>query len=237
MSLLQLPGPCLEAVLRCCADDPRSVCSAARAHSRLHQAAVLAVSSIEVVVKTYPQLNSLVNVYLASHGKHVDSISLNGDEDQPPWSLSQLPATLTKLSSLQLDRFHLHLLPGHGYNGIVEAVAAAGPLLKQLRLDNITLGDEEDGESLAQVLALLPGLGHLCCSGYQRYINDQDVDLAFPGGWVDGWVRGCMGGCVGNGWVGGWVRECVSQCTAYLWVGLGYLGWSTSAAGWTETRG
>src|SRR5690242_12894829 len=44
--LLQLPDPCLVAVLRCCSGDPRSVCSAARAHSRLRQAAGIALSSI-----------------------------------------------------------------------------------------------------------------------------------------------------------------------------------------------
>jgi hypothetical protein len=57
------------------------------------------------------------------------------------------------------------------------------------------------------------------------------------GEWVGGWVGTWVAMWGMGGWVGGWVRECVSQCTAYLWVGLGYLGWSTSAAGWTETRG
>jgi hypothetical protein len=49
--LLQLPDACLLAVLQCCADEPCSLFSAARAHSRLHQAAVLAASSISFVLK------------------------------------------------------------------------------------------------------------------------------------------------------------------------------------------
>jgi hypothetical protein len=45
--LTELPDPCLLRVLQCCAaDDQRSLLSAARAHSRLHQAAVQALSSI-----------------------------------------------------------------------------------------------------------------------------------------------------------------------------------------------
>jgi hypothetical protein len=42
--LLQLPAPCLEAVLRCCANNPHSLFSTARPHSRLRQAVALEVS-------------------------------------------------------------------------------------------------------------------------------------------------------------------------------------------------
>jgi hypothetical protein len=48
--LLALPDPCLVAVLRCCAADSQcSLFNAARAHSRLRQAAVLALRSITTV--------------------------------------------------------------------------------------------------------------------------------------------------------------------------------------------
>jgi hypothetical protein len=86
-SLLQLPDPCLVAVLRCCADNPTSVCSAAKAHSRLHQAATTALSSIQLHMEAsnyaydpVPQhrLDNLVEVYLPSHGQLVDSINLQG---------------------------------------------------------------------------------------------------------------------------------------------------------------
>lgn len=69
VSLVQLPDACLLAVMRCCAadpDSPRSVCSAARTHSRLHQAAVEALSSITARVDQQ-QADSVVR-YLAKHG-------------------------------------------------------------------------------------------------------------------------------------------------------------------------
>jgi hypothetical protein len=71
--LLQLPDPCLVAVLRCCADDPCSLFSAARAHSRLHQAAVLAASSISTVLHDQQQLDSVL-LYLNSHDQHISGI-------------------------------------------------------------------------------------------------------------------------------------------------------------------
>ena len=42
--LLQLPHECLLAILTKLQTDSRSICSAARAHSRLHSAAVAALS-------------------------------------------------------------------------------------------------------------------------------------------------------------------------------------------------
>jgi hypothetical protein len=74
---MDLPDPCLVAVVRCCADDPRSMFSAARAHSRLHQAAVIALNCITAEVQQQ-QLDSLVDVYLTTHGSHIDNISLDG---------------------------------------------------------------------------------------------------------------------------------------------------------------
>jgi hypothetical protein len=159
VSLLQLPEHCLVTVLRCCAGDPGSVCSAARAHSRLHQAAVEALKSITAEVNQ-KQLDTLMGVYLNSHGQHSDSISLEVEyhkAKESPVTLRQLPETLTKLSSITLEHLHLQLQPGEGYQGVLGA--AAVPSLKKLQLKRCTLLDGEEG--LAAALALLPGLEHL----------------------------------------------------------------------------
>ena len=101
-SLLQLPDTALVAVLQCCADDQRSLFSAARAHSRLHQTAVQALSSVVSVVSQQQQQDSLL-LYLGKHGRHVSSIELRAV--QPVWpvtwrvTLRQLPPNL-QLSSL-----------------------------------------------------------------------------------------------------------------------------------------
>jgi hypothetical protein len=72
--LLQLPEPCLVAVLRCLVQDPRSLFSAAQAHSRLRQAAVL-VGSIRAVLRHRMHLDSLV-LHLTNHGQHIHSLEL-----------------------------------------------------------------------------------------------------------------------------------------------------------------
>mgnify|MGYP001807265084 CR=1 FL=1 len=137
-SLLQLPDPCLVVVLRCCADDPRSMCSAARAHSRLHQAAVVALSSITVALANQQQLDSLMLGYLSNHSQHIDSISLKGGEFVSI-KLHQLPPGFTKLTSMAFKYLHPQLQPGSGYHGVLGPAAA--PHLKQLRLDNCRLCD------------------------------------------------------------------------------------------------
>ena len=141
VSLLQLPDPSLVVVLRCCADDPRSVCSAARAHSRLHQAALLALSSV-IAYGHQQQVDSLLGGYLAKYGTHIDSISLEG-EDGP--EVRQLPQSLTKLSSLAFDNSLVQMLPGDGYQGVLGAAAAAPLPLKQLRLNNSKVLDSYEG--------------------------------------------------------------------------------------------
>ena len=159
VSLLQLPDPCLPAVLRCC-DTHSSICSAARAHSRLHQAAIEALTSITLDksqssrVLRQPRLDSLVDVYLPRYGQHVDSIDISLNTGR----LRQLPTTLTKLTSLTAKHMDLQLLPGCGYPGVLGA--AVTPPLKRLRLNGCYLmSDYEEG--LTAALALLPGLEHL----------------------------------------------------------------------------
>jgi hypothetical protein len=152
--LLQLPGPCLLAVLQCCAaDDQRSLFSAARAHSRLHQAAVVALSSITAVLP--PQQNAhSVMLYLGKHGRHVAGLKLKAQHARTA-SLFQLPP-LRQLSSLQLDSMMVQLHPRNGFQGVMEAATA----LKQLLLSDCKLIGSKDG--LAAALSQLPStLQHL----------------------------------------------------------------------------
>jgi hypothetical protein len=107
-SFLQLPDACLLAVLQCCTDDPCTLFSAARAHSRLHQAAVLAASSIRAVVhgrNTVVQQQhkaDSVLLYLGKHGQHVGSIRLPATcHCKNTASLHELPDCLSRLECLQ----------------------------------------------------------------------------------------------------------------------------------------
>jgi hypothetical protein len=62
----------------CAADDQRSVFNAARAHSKLHLAAVAAPRSITAECKKQKHVGSVLR-YLKTHGQNVDSIDLTGD--------------------------------------------------------------------------------------------------------------------------------------------------------------
>jgi hypothetical protein len=76
--LLALPDPCLVDVLRCCAADSHcSLFNAARAHSRLRHAAVLALRSITTVLPNQQKADNVL-LFLRNHGAHVDSIDLKG---------------------------------------------------------------------------------------------------------------------------------------------------------------
>jgi hypothetical protein len=151
--LLQLPDPCLEAVMCCCASDPRSLFSAARAHSRLHQAAVLAASSIQADVSDKRHVNSVVR-YLTNHGQHVHSAAMHSVGEIV--SLSRLPhSKLQGLSSLRFRDMRLQLGPGNGWPGVLDSWA----LLKQLQLHDNVMLDGEQG--LQRALVLLPLLQHL----------------------------------------------------------------------------
>jgi hypothetical protein len=150
--LLVLPDPCLVAVLQCCAGEPRSVCSAARAHSRLHQAAVLALSSITVSRAKQQDVDSML-LYLSKHSQDVHSMDLQGVTYLSA-KLCQLPSNL-HLDSLQLTNLRVQLQPRKGQQGVIRP----GVPLKQLRLQDCMLLDWAEG--LAAALALLPGLQHL----------------------------------------------------------------------------
>jgi hypothetical protein len=140
--------------MHCLADQPASLFSAARAHSRLHQAAVVVLSSIAVTLKTQQQLEDSLLPYLGKHVQHVDTLKVCGCSFG--LSLLQLPSKL-QLTSLQLQQLAVQLQPGRGFQGVLRPEL----LLKQLRLDDCQLHDYDSAMALAAVLSLLPGLEHL----------------------------------------------------------------------------
>lgn len=166
-----LPDPLLLAVLQCVAADGgpglSSLFSAARAHSRLHQAAVLALNSIAVEdPKTQQQMENIL-LYLSKHGQHVSSISLGSDVTRNI-TVRLLPSTNLQLDSLQLSDLHLQLLPagsscdnGQPKGGVLGYDCVSS--LKQLRLSSCVLldGDDYGEEGLSAALSLLPDLEHL----------------------------------------------------------------------------
>jgi hypothetical protein len=92
--LLDLPAPCLLAVMQfVAASDKHSMFLAARAHSKLRQAAVVALQSCKAYVFTQGKVDSLL-LYLHKHGCQIDSMSLIGREKHGSpltASLRQLP--------------------------------------------------------------------------------------------------------------------------------------------------
>jgi hypothetical protein len=156
MQLLQLPDPCLVVVLQCCADDQRSLFSAARAHSRLHQAAVLALSSITVCLKSQQQLHNLL-LYLPKHGQQVDNMDLKGlgYGTVPHFHLSPN----LQLASLNLTNLRVISLP----RDTIQDKVQLRQHLKHLQISHCQM---LDGTSkMAAALALLPGLQHLSFTG------------------------------------------------------------------------
>jgi hypothetical protein len=164
VSLSELPDPCLLAVLQCCAAiDQRSVLSAARAHSRLHQAAVLALRSITAVVKSQEQVNSVL-LYLSKHGQHLDSVSIEDEHGYHPLTL-HLPTALTvQLRSLQLKEM---LLVGEDFRGVL------GPTLTQLQLKKCRMLGNATVDALAASLSQLVGLEHLSLTGSWRRTGNE----------------------------------------------------------------
>jgi hypothetical protein len=152
--LLALPDACLLAVLQCCAaNSQRSLFSAARAHSRLHQAAVLALHSVTATVNTQVKANDAL-LYLGKRGQHVNSVTLRGMEDGSPCIL-QLPPTL-QLSSLELKWCKLLPKLSHHYRGLLDSAGIGS--LKQLRLESCELVDPKPGEALAHLPTSLENL-------------------------------------------------------------------------------
>jgi hypothetical protein len=169
-SLLDLPDPCLLAVLRCCCADPHTLFSAARANSRLRQAAAVALSSISSKVNDQQQLQSLL-VYLNNHTSDVTSLTMQGPISGAPYML-ELPAAL-ELCSLDIANLPVRLTPGDSFAGVLHA----WPGLKKLRLSDCLLVDE--GDSLHAALLLLPTLHHLSLEGLHLHGDEWDMCAPF----------------------------------------------------------
>lgn len=177
--LLGLPDPCLLRVLHFLADEPRSMFSAARAHNRLHNAAVMATNSILVPVEQQ-QLDTSLLPYLLHHGQHLSSITVgcstccknklaysadNHCYEHP--RLDHLPI-LSNLTTLICRSMLVQLQPGSGQQGMITAALP----LKQLMLEDCRLvdvdnskddkKDKEEAElALAAALSALPHLESL----------------------------------------------------------------------------
>jgi hypothetical protein len=176
--LLALPDPCLLQVLQCCAaDDHRGLFSAARAHTRLHQAAVVALHSISLRLSQQQQIDGVTG-YLSKHGQHVNSLELRGHPVLSRWiQLRQLPPQV-QLSSLQLERLCLQLQPGNGFQGVLGAAATVAALM-QLELSDCELLGSGASQALAAALTQLPaGLEHLTVR--ELFIRGHMV--SFPAG-------------------------------------------------------
>jgi hypothetical protein len=132
--------------------------SAAKAHSRLHQAAVIALRSITAVKATQQQADGMLQ-YLEKHGQHLDSISISGDRGCT--ITLPLPGNLqlNTIHSVQLDRVGLHpclqLQPGHGLLGMLGPPAGVAALT-QLRLSDCKLRDTAAADALASAFWQLP---------------------------------------------------------------------------------
>jgi hypothetical protein len=178
--LTDTPDPCLLKVLSYLTANPASLFSAARAHSRLHQAAVphvpVAASSISTTVSTQQKADNIV-LYLDTHGQHVSSIFLRSNAQ---WGVDlqirELPLTkLPSLSYLEIQGLGLQLQPGSGFQDVLGAAAP----IKQLRLYLCQLLDE--GFQLAPALALLPDLEHLSYSrSWRRQSGTGTSEYLFP---------------------------------------------------------
>jgi hypothetical protein len=164
--LVQLPKPCLVAVLQHLTDDPANLFSAARSHSRLHQAAAVALRSIKAVISDSWTLDQSLLPYLARHGQYIDNLHLRGHVFVQ--YLHHLPSKL-QLTSLVLVNTEVQLYttldlhnPGvelgarYSWQGVL---GAAEMPLKQLELRDCTLLDGTKG--LEAALEHLPGLEHL----------------------------------------------------------------------------
>jgi hypothetical protein len=155
----------------------RSLFSAARAHSRLHQAAILAASSIKAVVPYQNELDSAL-LYLTQYGQHVNSLDVMYNfswADQP--TLCQLPHNkLQGLTSLKCDNLSLQLQP----RTLSPGVLWAGAPLKRLNIKDCVFCEWEEGLA---ALSLLTDLQHLSFSR-NHYLHRRrrpvDYFVAFP---------------------------------------------------------
>lgn len=170
MTIVQLPDACLLLIMEhlqqlqqhsgYVTSDNHNIANAARAHSRLHQAAIAAQRSI--VACNIPQhkqhkqhkLKSL-GQYLRNHAQYVDSLEL-----QEATGLQELPAGC-RLQQLCLRWCTAQL--GCSSDGCKQGLLLpVRQHLTQLRVDGCALSDST--RAVAAALAQLPGLPHLSLS-------------------------------------------------------------------------
>jgi hypothetical protein len=182
--LLALPDACLLAVLQfCSAQDQQSLFSAARAHSRLHQASLLALTRLTIEDADQDSLDSML-LFLAQHGQHMDSITIKGAAGVTV-RLRHLPPHL-QIKNLRLSSLRVQMQPGNGFAGVLGAAAGAAAL-KQLQLTNCwVLDDDGRAYGLVPALSQLPaGLEHLSfqSDGFSGRMRDKyGGQLFFPAG-------------------------------------------------------
>jgi hypothetical protein len=171
--LLDMPDDWLLPILqRLAADDQRSLCSAARAHSRLHKAAVRALCNITAILPDQEYADSML-AYLDRHGRKIESINLANYTCRSV-QLRELAPDL-QLTSLKLDGFILQLQPDDDFHGVLGGAAELAAL-SQPSLSNCNMLDRAAG-TLADTLAQLPaGLEHLTISD----VHCRGVRAQFP---------------------------------------------------------
>jgi hypothetical protein len=190
--LLQLPDACLVRALQRLTDNDdkhdkhdnhrnhRSLFSAARAHSRLRTAAAEALRALQAVVRSQQQADSAL-LYLARHGQHVSSISLQQSGDTIIY-IRQLPSQCSQLRSLKLSRldgfgFIMQLGTSDTHQGVLQA--CAGQLT---RLEAYWCRLREDSPAApAAALAALTGLQHLDVDELDTHVGQWEGGGGLPG--------------------------------------------------------
>jgi Leucine-rich repeat (LRR) protein len=179
--LVQLPDLCLLAILERMANEPRSLFSAARAHSKLHQTAVLALRNISTKVRSQGQLHSLL-LYLGKKKQQeaVQRLRLWGIG--AGLQLRQLPCQL-KLDSLDISSIDVQLQPGNGFVGVMQSQKH----LKKLRLSQVVVLGEElqlsllDGNQLQhlELAPALPGIPYRPFLAIEQLQKQQQEQLTY----------------------------------------------------------
>jgi hypothetical protein len=177
--LLALPDNCLLAVLQCCAaHNLRTLFSAARADSRLHQADLGALQVLDAPLCKQQQADGLL-LFLAEYAEQMDILSVWKAANAHPYTtitLRQLPRSLP-LRALSLR--NVRLRPGHAFKGMLGAAVAD---LQALLVQDCCLPDWPTAQALAAALWQLPALETLSIRGLSVDCCDSDCDSDDIGG-------------------------------------------------------
>jgi hypothetical protein len=178
-SLLDLPDPCLLAIISHCRSDARTLCNAALAHSSLHSAAAPAHTSISLRIMP-GHMPSLLR-FLTAHGQHVQHLHLSRDGSAVDLPALQLPPSV-QLESLALSNLHVSLsLDSSDQHSL-------GVLDRQSRLQTLSwynCSTDTSLDGIAAALKQLPALRDLAVTGVlvqaTHHCAPEDTLLAFPG--------------------------------------------------------